>query len=175
MPLDKKYAQDMLELLRGCGQVTGRAMFGGFGIWERGVMFALLDSESVLYFKTNSNTESMYQAEGASQFAPTITGKDPLGMPYWSVPAAVLDDQEELEKWAKQAISVAHTSASIKNIPKPSTKKASTRKATSKPAKKTTKKATKKAAAKKSPAKKASAKKTTTKKATKKPTPKRKK
>ena len=155
MALDKKYAADMLELLKPCGQVTGRAMFGGYGIWERGVMFALLDSDSVLYFKTDSTTESMYKAEGASQFTPKVSDKEPTGMPYWSVPASVLDDQEELEKWAKQSIFLAHSAASAKRAPV--TAKLS---ATKKPAKTT---------------KKSSTKKVTTKKATRKSSPKKQK
>ena len=139
MPLDRKYANQMLEMLRPLGHVTGRAMFGGFGLWERGVMFALLDSGSVLYFKTDAITETAYQAEGSTQFAPQVGERDPIGMPYWSVPVAILDDQEEFEKWAKQAISVAHASAaggalSRKATPKKkaAAKKAATKKTTPK-------------------------------------------
>jgi DNA transformation protein and related proteins len=130
MPLDRKYANQMLEMLRPLGIVTGRAMFGGFGIWENGAMFALLDSESVLYFKTDVITETAYQAEGSTQFAPQVGEKPPTHMPYWSAPVAILDDQEEFEKWAKQAITIAH-------VPK---KKAPAKKTTAKPkaAKKTT-------------------------------------
>jgi hypothetical protein len=49
-----------------------------------------------------------------------------MPMPYWSVPAAILDDQEEFEKWAKQAITVAHAGAP-KTAPKVSAKKASSK------------------------------------------------
>jgi DNA transformation protein and related proteins len=137
MPLDRKYANEMLEMLRPLGHVTGRAMFGGFGLWEDGVMFALLDSASVLYFKADATTEAVYQAEGATQFAPQVGDKPPMPMPYWSVPVAVLDDQEEFEAWAKQAIKVAHAGAKAKA---PALKKKAPVKAAKKPA--TKKKAT---------------------------------
>ena len=144
MPLDRKYANQMLEMLRPAGSVTGRAMFGGFGIWENGVMFALLDSESVLYFKTDAITETAYQAEGSSQFAPQVGEKPPTPMPYWSAPVTILDDQEEFEKWAKQAIAVAHAAARANpSAPAPKKKAAAKPKAAKKPA---AKKAAKKAA-----------------------------
>jgi DNA transformation protein len=148
MPVDKKYANQIVEMLRAVGRVEGKAMFGGFGIWESGVMFALLDSESTLYFKTDGRTESAYQEEGATQFAPQVGDKQPVPMPYWSVPASVLDDQEELERWAKQSIGVAHAA---KPAPKPkatkpvkSAAKKKVVKATTKTKKTTTKRTTKK-------------------------------
>lgn len=158
MPLDRKYANQMLEMLRPLGHVTGRAMFGGFGLWENGIMFALLSSDSVLYFKTDSITATAYEAEGATQFSPQVGDKDPIAMPYWSVPVAILDDQEEFEKWAKQAIQVAHAGAKLsapapKKTAKASAKPKPTKKATQK--KKTaTPKAAKPKAAKKPAAKK---------------------
>jgi DNA transformation protein and related proteins len=140
MPLDRKYANQVLEMLRPLGIVTGRAMFGGFGIWENGAMFALLDSESVLYFKTDVITETAYQAEGSTQFAPQVGEKPPTPMPYWSAPVTILDDQEEFEKWAKQAISIAHANARANSSAPAPKKKAPAKKTTAKPkaAKKTT-------------------------------------
>lgn len=114
MALNRSYAEYALELLRPFGQITGRAMFGGFGIWERGQMFALLDAESTLYFKTSQETEAEYREAGAKQFAPQLSGKKPMPMPYWSVPAEVLDGPDELERFAKAAIRVAHASAKPK-------------------------------------------------------------
>jgi DNA transformation protein len=120
MPLDRTYANEIVDMLQTLGHVTGRAMFGGFGIWEKGAMFAAIDSDSVLYFKTNADSETDYRAAGSTQFAPKMPGRGPHPMPYWSVPAEVLDDQETLETWALRAIRVAHASKLAARAPKSS-------------------------------------------------------
>jgi DNA transformation protein and related proteins len=187
MPLNSSYASYVMELLEPFGEITGRAMFGGFGVWERGVMFALLDSESTLYFKVSAETEARYRQAGAKQFAPGMKGKDPTPMPYWSVPAEVLDDSEALEEWARAAIKTAHATAKPK-AQKPAKKAAAgsstgdakkpaagaAKKPTKVASKPAAKAATKKAASKPTakPAVKKPAKKTATKKPATKPGPK---
>jgi DNA transformation protein len=99
MALDKEYVGYVMELLEPLGAVTGRAMFGGFGIWEDGDMFALLDRESTLYFKVDDTTRVRYEDAGSEQF---------MTMPYWSVPVEVLEDDDQLHTWAREAIAVGH-------------------------------------------------------------------
>ena len=84
------------------GDVTTKAMFGGNGIWEAGDMFALITSDSELHFKADSDTRSRYESAGCSQFRT---------MPYWSVPADVLEDDDQLEEWVEEAIEVGHATA----------------------------------------------------------------
>ncbi len=98
MPLDADYRDYVMALLVPLGEVTGRAMFGGYGIFEADSMFALI-SGSTLYFKVNDSTRADYEAAGSSQFRP---------MPYWEAPAEVLEDEDDLRRWASNAIAVAH-------------------------------------------------------------------
>jgi len=102
MALDDGYVAYVMELLEPLGAVTGRKMFGGYGIWEDGDMFALLDSGSTLYFKVDDDTRARYSAAGAAQF---------MTMPYWSVPVEVLEDDDELRAWAREAIAVGHATS----------------------------------------------------------------
>ncbi len=103
MALDLGYVEYVMERLEPLGAVTGRRMFGGYGIWEDGDMFALVTSASTLYFKADDRTRSRYVAAGAEQF---------MHMPYWSVPVDVLEDDELLTGWALEAIAVGHATAS---------------------------------------------------------------
>lgn len=102
MALDKEYVEYVMELLAPLGAVTGRTMFGGYGFWEDGDMFALIDSGSTLHFKVDDATRPRYEAAGGRQF---------MTMPYWSVPAGVLENDDELHTWARDAIAVGHATA----------------------------------------------------------------
>jgi DNA transformation protein len=105
MALDDGYVAYVLELLEPLGAVTGREMFGGYGIWEDGDMFALLDSGSTLYFKVDDTTRARYADTGSEQF---------MTMPYWSVPVDVLEDDDLLQAWARQAMAVGHATSKKK-------------------------------------------------------------
>lgn len=91
-------AAEMLEALRPVGDVTSRSMFGGFGLFDSGAMFALVDSSGRLHFKADANTRVRYENAGARQHKP---------MPYFEVPVDVLDDDSQLLEWAREAAQVA--------------------------------------------------------------------
>jgi len=104
-PLAKEFAAEMVEALTPVGDVRSRPMFGGYGIFTDGTMFALIDREATLFFRADSSTKSRYEAAGSMQHNP---------MPYFEVPKNVTDDYSEFIEWAKQAVEVAH-SAKKKN------------------------------------------------------------
>ena len=98
MAVDPGYLQDVMEMMRPLGDVTSRSMFGGYGIFESGDMFALISGDA-LYFKADDSNRSRYEDAGAAQFKP---------MPYWEVPADVLDSEADVEEWARMSIAAAH-------------------------------------------------------------------
>ena len=98
MPVDHGYMEYVMEMLQPLGDVTSRSMFGGYGVFESGVMFALVSGDA-LYFKVNDTNRSGYENAGSSPLKP---------MPYWEVPADVLDSGAELEEWARISIELAH-------------------------------------------------------------------
>ncbi|MDA0232916.1 MAG: TfoX/Sxy family protein [Chloroflexi bacterium] len=93
------FRDQVVEALRPLGDVTSRSMFGGFGIFESGDMFAIVDSEAQLYFKADGSTKARYEAAGSKQHRP---------MPYFEVPADVVEDEASLIEWASEAAQVAH-------------------------------------------------------------------
>jgi DNA transformation protein len=96
------FVEHVMGRLEPFGEVTTKAMFGGNGIWEAGDMFALITSDSELHFKVDDQTRPRYQSAGCVQFR---------SMPYWSVPADVLEDGDQLAEWAEEAIEVGHATA----------------------------------------------------------------
>ena len=82
--------------------VRSRPMFGGLGLYSGDRFFGVVDDD-VLYFKVDDDTRPRYRRRGMRPF-------EPMGTPmngYWQVPAGVIEDAEELESWAREAIEVA--------------------------------------------------------------------
>lgn len=103
MAVSQSYREFVLEQLGRVTPVTGKAMFGGVGIYARGLFFALI-AEDRLYFKVNDATRLDFERRGMEPFRPF--GED-TAMGYYELPADVLEDVNQLEAWMKKAIDVA--------------------------------------------------------------------
>ena len=99
------YANYIVDKLSGLGDVTGRAMFGGYGIFHEGLMFALI-SDGVLYFKVDESNREMYEKAGSGKFQ--------HGISYWEVPTEVFEDTARLYEWANISITIAQAKAKKK-------------------------------------------------------------
>ncbi len=86
----------------GLGEVTCRAMFGGYGIYSGEKFFAIVYKDRV-YFKTDEATRGAYTDAGMGPFKPNE--KQTLKN-YYEVPPDVLEDAVELTKWAVGAVGV---------------------------------------------------------------------
>ena len=73
-------------------------MFGGYGIFAGGGMFALI-SGSALFFKVDDSNRAVYDAADSKQYG---------SMPYYRVPADVLGDHSRLIDWARTSVAIAH-------------------------------------------------------------------
>jgi DNA transformation protein len=97
----------VLEQLEPVGAITPKRMFGGVGLYAGDLFFALL-SRDVLYLKVDDSTRGSLEAAGSRPFQPFPDRARSKGtMQYYSVPARVLEDQDELVAWAKTAVTVA--------------------------------------------------------------------
>jgi DNA transformation protein len=95
----------VLEQLGRSGvQVRGQSMFGGVGIYAGELFFALL-ADDTLYFKVDDSNRPDFEARGLRPFRPYGEGSE--GMHYFRVPDDLLEDPEELRRWAEKAIGVA--------------------------------------------------------------------
>ena len=89
----------VIEQLRGLGVVEARSMFGGKGLYWKGAIFGLID-DGRLYFRVSDATAPRYGAEGSKPFEPW-PGHVMKG--YYEVPARVIEDEEEMVAWAREA------------------------------------------------------------------------
>ena len=86
MAVSDDYLAYVLDQLGGVGVVQARRMFGGAGIYCRGVMFALV-ADDVLYLKEK--------------------GGNAVEMSYYEAPADILEDRDLLASWAQKALDIA--------------------------------------------------------------------
>ena len=92
--------------LRDFGEISSRPLFGGHGIYWNDVIFGIL-FRGRLYFKVDEESNDEYLARGMGPFRPN--DRQTLKSCY-EVPPEVLDDQEVLLSWARQAIRVGQDS-----------------------------------------------------------------
>jgi len=100
----KSFVLDQLEEL---GDVTPRSMFGGVGLYRRGIFFGIIAAD-VLYLKVDATNRPDYERAGMHAFKPY---PDRAGtMQYYAVPLDVLESGLELTAWARKAVDVAERS-----------------------------------------------------------------
>lgn len=89
------------ELLESVGPVSARKMFGGWGLFHDGRMFALV-AEDVLYLKVDAQTREAFAAAGSGPFV-YRSARGEAAMGYWRAPDEALDDPEAMRPWARLA------------------------------------------------------------------------
>jgi DNA transformation protein len=109
MAIDNGQLAHVLEMLEPLGGITSRAMFGGYGVWHDGQMFALFDSDTTFYLKTSDANREAYESAGSSSFiVPASKGRAQMATSYFEAPPDILDDADALREWARTSIEVAH-------------------------------------------------------------------
>lgn len=101
----KTFALDQLE---GLGDVVPRSMFGGVGLYSRGLFFGII-ARDVLYLKVDEGNQPDYQRAGMRPFKPYRDR--PSTMQYYAVPVAVLESALDLTEWAHKAVAAAERAA----------------------------------------------------------------
>ena len=94
------------EMFEAVGPVSIRRMFGGKGIYARGVIFAL-ELRGELMLKGDAESAPLLEEAGASRWCYQGRSGKPVTMPYWTVPNDALDDPEMMAKWARIALDAA--------------------------------------------------------------------
>lgn len=100
-----EYIVFLLDSLNVLGAVSARRMFGGYGIYKNGLMFAIV-VDDVLYFKTSPASVSAYQSRGLPPFTYQKQGKT-CQIAYYQCPDEALEEPEAMLHWAGQAFEVA--------------------------------------------------------------------
>ena len=94
----------VLDQLADVGDVTPRSMFGGVGLYHRGVFFGILARDR-LYLKVGDSNRADYKRARMKAFRPYPNRSGT--MKYYAVPLEILESPTDLALWAGKAIAVA--------------------------------------------------------------------
>lgn len=97
---DADFLEFVLDQLSRIPAVTSRRMFGGIGLYQGPVFFAIID-DGRLYFVTDDETRACYVSRRMGPFEYT-PGK--FIRTYYEVPIDVLENDTELQEWAREAV-----------------------------------------------------------------------
>jgi DNA transformation protein len=89
------------ELLEDWASVSARRMFGGYGLYHEGLMFAIV-MEQRLYLKVDEVNRPEFEALGLAPFTYVMKGRD-VALSYWAAPDAIFDEPSVAVRWARSA------------------------------------------------------------------------
>lgn len=110
------FADFVLEQMADLPDVAKRAMFGGFGIYRGGLMFALIAQEQ-LYFKASDFLAEEFITLGLPPFVYASKERSTT-LNYYLAPEAVFEDAEQMVLWSEKAYQCAVRAAKAKTAPK---------------------------------------------------------
>ena len=93
------YVEDQLTLPK----LTKKRMFGSVLLKYREKQLGII-FEDTLYFKIHESLQDKYRSYGAQQFQYNKQGKTVTIPAWWSVPEEVLENTQELNLWAREAL-----------------------------------------------------------------------
>ena len=122
MSEQQEYAVHVVDLLDSFGPCKARRMFGGFGIFHQGLMFALI-ADSSLYLKADAQSREAFEDAGCEAFSYLKKDKE-YRLSYYLAPDDFFEKQAATLHWTGLAFDAALRSPSKKK----SAKKKTTRK-----------------------------------------------
>jgi DNA transformation protein len=103
MSVSPGYRTYIVDQLAALPALSTRRMFGGIGVYSSEWFFALIDDD-VLFFKVDDANRADYTSRRMKAFMP-FPDRPSLG--YFQVPAEVIEEAEELVRWARRSVEVA--------------------------------------------------------------------
>lgn len=109
-----EFVEHVVETLRAFGPVEARSMFGGWGLYHRGLFFALV-AEDTLYFKVDGGNLAEFERAGLEPFTYAGYKDRVLVMSYRRAPEEALESPEVMARWARSGYGAALRSAAEKS------------------------------------------------------------
>ncbi len=114
----RERAEEIADQLDSLAPIVVTRLFGGAGLTRHGIHFAFV-IRGTLYFRTDADSRPAFEEMGAGPFTyGTSTGERTLRN-YYEAPVDVLDDPDELNRWAARAWQAAVAAHKPKKKPAP--------------------------------------------------------
>ncbi|MGB7649895.1 MAG: TfoX/Sxy family protein [Gallionella sp.] len=99
----------VLEAMSHRALVSARRMFGGFGLYRDGLMFALIVQDE-LFFKTDAENVAQFERAGSHPFSYQTKARI-VKVVYWSAPAECLESPSDMSDWCQLGFAAARRAA----------------------------------------------------------------
>lgn len=83
--------------------ISSRAMFGGYGIYQGNIIFAIIVNDQ-LYFKVNDHNRLNYIQAESTPFVYQRGSHKKVSLPYWSVPEDIFHNPDLIREWVDQSV-----------------------------------------------------------------------
>lgn len=104
--------RQFLALTTPIGAVEAKPMFGGYGFYFEGMIFAL-EAYGKIWLKVDAETRARFEAAGSEPFL--YEGKTRMvEMPYWTIPAEAMRGGAALKRWVGLSLDVARRAVARK-------------------------------------------------------------
>lgn len=100
-----EFVDQVEEVFALFGQIETKRMFGGYGVYHDGLMFALV-ADGVLYLKADGHSSIAFSERGLPPFEYDRRGKK-TKTSYFQAPEEIFDDAAQAQEWAKRAFEAA--------------------------------------------------------------------
>jgi DNA transformation protein len=100
--VDDGLVAHVLDMLRDWGGVSARRMFSGYGLFRAGAMFGLI-ARDAFYLRVDDRNRADFAAAGSRVFTYRREGREVELRGYMECPPNILEDPEEMIRWAKAA------------------------------------------------------------------------
>ena len=106
MPVSDEFIDYVVDQLAAWAYVSVRKMFGGAGLYCEGKMFGLT-ADDIAYLKVDDSNRGDFIKAASSPFNPFPEKAKTTVMPYYEIPADILENRDQLAAWAGRSLSVA--------------------------------------------------------------------
>jgi len=103
--MSKSFCDDIVYRLKDYCNITYRSMFGGYGLYFDGIIFALV-ADKQLYLKVDDSNRKYFEDYGCSPFEYVSKGKQ-MKMSYYLIPDEVFDDCDKLYEWSLRSYNIS--------------------------------------------------------------------
>jgi DNA transformation protein len=104
------YLEFLAEQLGPLGDITWRAMMGGYCLYCDGIVFALVANQA-LFLKADSENRGAFEARNLQPFRPF---DGPGTMSYYEAPPEIFEDPDAVRQWAGGAVEAGRRAQSKK-------------------------------------------------------------
>lgn len=104
MAADPEWIEELFSVF---GPVRLRRMFSGHGVYAGDFCIALMLGAGSLCLRCDAKTRQAYEALGARPFTYEKQGKLITVGAWWVMPDSLLDEPDELARWARVSLDIA--------------------------------------------------------------------